>query len=494
MYIRRMTTPLVFHDLTEMARMVRQREVTSVALVDAHLAQIARHNATINAVVTLDAEGARARAREADAALARGESWGPLHGVPFTVKDTYATRGMRTSFASPELKDHVPDYDARLVERVKAAGGVLLGKTNLPTFAFDWQSSNSFYGRTKNPHDPGRVVGGSSGGSAAALAAGFTPLCLGSDAAGSIRVPAHFCGVAGIRPTEGALSDHGHLATPGVQRTGRELVACGPMARSIGDLRLAMAILWGPDRERWSIPEVPFEGSPEPDSLRGLRVAFAPTVAGAAVSRDTRSALESLIQRLGGAGAHVAEASPEGVDSDEAHRIWGALMAPSFVANAPWMIRATPLRGLGPLAFRQVFGKGRFGRDLGAGLSHGFREHYAALEARDRLIAGAAPFFEEHDVWITPVTSHVAFPHVKTGTPLDVDGAKVPYTEALSPFNCGTATLAHPVVVLRAGTSEEGLPIGVQLHGRRWRDARLLAIAALVEELLGRFPPPALVV
>lgn len=486
-----MDTPLVFRDLTELATMVREGAVSSAALVEAHLAQITRHNQGINAVVTLDGECARARAREADAARGRGEIWGPLHGVPFTAKDTFATRGMRTSFASPLFKGHVPDYDARLVERVKAAGGVLLGKTNLPTFAFDWQSSNPFYGRTQNPHDRARTAGGSSGGSAAALAAGFTPLCLGSDAAGSIRVPAHFCGVAGIRPTEGALSDHGHLATPGVPRTGRELISCGPLARSIRDLRLAMSILWGPDRDRWTIPPVPFEGAPRPDSLRGLRVAWSGTLSGAVVSADTRSTLAGVIQKLAHAGAEVTEAAPEGVDSEEAHRAWGALMAPSFVANAPWLVRETPMRGLGALAFRHVFGKGRFAEHLGAALNQGFREHFEALQTRDRIIAGAEPFFAGYDAWITPVTSHVAFPHVKTGTPLDVDGVKVPYTETISPFHCATTLLGHPVVVLRAGTSREGLPIGVQIHGRRWQDARLLGVAALVEDVVGRFPPPA---
>lgn len=483
---------LVWLELTEQARRIRARELTSEALVNAHLEQIARHP-KLNAVVTLDAQRARAAAREADAVLRRGEPVGPLHGVPFTAKDTFATRGLRTSFASPLLRGHVPDYDATLVARLRAAGGVLLGKTNMPTFAFDWQTDNPFFGRTQNPWDLRRMVGGSSGGSAAALAGGLTPLCIGSDVGGSIRVPAHCCGVFGLRPTEGVLPDRGHFAIPGVPRTGRALLTCGPMARSARDLTLATSILWGPDSDNWTVPPVVFDVGPPLASLRGLRIAFSRTLGGVIVSRDTDRVLRKLCDTLAGAGCELREAKPDGVDDDEAMRLWGAILAPDFVAHAPWAVRETPLAKLGPLAFRLRFGEGAFAACLGAGLSNGMRAYLEALDARDRRIAVADRFFSGVDAWITPAGATNAFPHCRTGAPVHIDGRRVPYTDVFAPFHCTTTLLAHPIVAMPVGASKDGLPIGIQLHGRRFADARLLRIAELIEDAVGGFRRPALV-
>ncbi len=209
---------LIYQTASELARRIWQGEISSREVVAAHLAQIERHNAQINAVVTPNAGAAMARAAAADEALAHGECWGVLHGVPITVKDAYNTAGIRTTYGLPETRNHIPDSNATAVQRLLSAGAILLGKTNLPLASFDWQCKNPTFGRTNNPWNLERTVGGSSGGPAASVAAGFAALELGSDAAGSLRVPAHFCGVATLRPTEGRVSAEVILRVDGAPR------------------------------------------------------------------------------------------------------------------------------------------------------------------------------------------------------------------------------------------------------------------------------------
>lgn len=227
---------------TELARRIRTRECSAVEVLEAHLDRIEQGNDDVNAIVTVNAEQAQARARAADRALSNGRVWGPLHGVPVTVKDQFATAGLRTTYGLPQYAAFVPRMDAPLVTRLRRAWAVLLGKTNLPTAAYDWQCQNPAFGRANNPWDPSRTPGGSSGGAAAALAAGFSPLGLGADVGGSIRIPSHFCGVTGLRPTEGALPLDG-ITPPGRPRTVRHIAVAGPMARTVEDLQTAWRVL-----------------------------------------------------------------------------------------------------------------------------------------------------------------------------------------------------------------------------------------------------------
>ena len=484
---------LVFKTATELAQGIKDGKTTSVAVVEAFLKQIEKHNSKINAIVTLDAEGARNKAKEADDALVRGEDWGALHGVPFTAKDTYATKGMRTSFANPLHKNFVPDYDAALVAKMKGAGGILIGKTNMPTFAFDWQTNNFSFGRTNNPWNLDYMVGGSSGGSAAALAAGFTPLCLGSDVGGSLRVPAHCCGVFTLRPTEGSLSDFGHLSEPDQPRRFRNMVMCGPMARSVADLKLALSILWGADERDWTTPPVPLQREESIASLDGLKVAWMPTLGDVRISKDTEQTLSSFIEKLKEAGCVVKQAKPEGIDAKNMQDIWGILMGVDMLASMPWFIRGTPLRHLFKLGFRIRFGSGRLSSGLSRGTNGDWKRVMRVLEARDALIAKANGFFSEYNVWITPVSATTAFKHCRTGKAVLVDGQKIPYSEIFSPFNCTTTLMGHPVLVMPIGISSDGLPIGVQIHARRWSDWRLLEIGELMEKIVGELQQPSII-
>src|SRR5215813_3710365 len=263
---------LAYTTAIDLAKKIRQRELSSREALDYFLARVATLDKTINSVVTIDAERARAEADAADAALARGEMRGPLHGVPMTIKDSFQTAGMRTTSGAPELADFVPQEDAWPVARLRAAGAIIFGKTNLPIYAGDLQSYNEVFGTTNNPYDLSRTPGGSSGGAAAALACGFTPLELGSDIAGSIRLPCHMSGVVGHKPSYGIVPAHGQIPGPPGTLTLADLAVAGPMARTIDDLKLGLDIMAGPNR--WEHPAWKLKlPAPRRTALKDYRVA-----------------------------------------------------------------------------------------------------------------------------------------------------------------------------------------------------------------------------
>ena len=445
---------IIFAGATELARAIRAREVSAVEVLDAHLAQIARHNPALNAVVTLDAEGARRRAGAADAALARGENWGPLHGVPLTLKDGHSTAGMRTTAGDPALADYVPTADGTVAARLRAAGAIILGKTNVSRLLMDIQSDNDVFGRTNNPWDLARTPGGSSGGAAAALAAGMTPLDIGSDYAGSIRIPAAFCGVYGLRPTEGRVSLAGHIPDrPGAPRTNRVMWSIGPLARSVADLALAFRVLAGADPRDPAVPPLPAADA-SPPAFGALRLAWAPTFPGLPGAAAVRATVEALATALEREGARVAEQLPA-LDFAAQAQVRTAL-AKALAAAAPPGDTPPPL----------------------------LADYFALLDERDALIAAWEAFFAEWDALLCPVAMIPAFPHCPTGAPLLVDGTPHKYWRIIG--HCVPFSLTgHPVVVIPAGRDPAGLPIGVQIVGRRWGDAALLALAGQIAAVVG---------
>jgi amidase len=454
---------LIFSTATELAAAISKRQVSAVEALDAHLAQIARHNPRLNAIVTLDEEGARLRAREADEALARGDIWGPLHGVPMTLKDGHATAGMRTTSGYSPLADYVPKEDGTVAARLKAAGAIIIGKTNVAPLLADIQTDNAIFGRTNNPWDLQRTPGGSSGGAAAALATGMTPLEVGSDFAGSIRIPAHFCGLFGLKTTEHRVSMHGHIPDlPGEPRSHRHMWAIGPMARSVEDLTLAYRIVAGPDGYD---PDVPPVSVGVGDVLTGrsygsLRLAWAPTFPGVPVMDAIRDALHSLASELDRLGAKVEERLPDISFGDLAK-------ARQTLSNA---VR---------LAFRPEEDEPPVS----------LTDYFTALSKRDTFTIAWERFFDEWDVLLCPVTMTTAFTHRPTDTPIEVGGKEVNYWRIVghcAPFNF----TGHPSVVIPVSKDADGLPIGVQLVGKRWEEERLLEIAALISEIAGPFRKP----
>ncbi len=474
---------IVFWPAHRMAAAVRARELSSTELVEAHLAWLARRNPAINAVVTLDEAGARARAREADAALAAGVSWGPLHGVPVTIKDIYDVAGMRTTYGYRLTPQHVPSRNATVVQRLLDAGAIVLGRTNIPELSFDWQCLSPIFGRTVNPWDPARGPGGSSGGSAAAVAAGLSPLDIGSDVAGSLRIPAHYCGIYTLRPTENRIPATGHGELPGMRRAIRHVTTYGPLTRSVEDLSLALSLLEGPDAQAWEVPPPPAIG-PVPGSLSECRFAYSEEL-GVPVSEEVKTVLRDTVARLERAGAHVERCTPPGFDMDSALEAWGWLVGSEMGACMPWHYR------LGwRLLFPFRYGQSVWTRAYVRGLRASLHFHAQALEARDALASKLEAFLSRWTAWLCPVSSTVAFTHRPIGTPIEVDGQRVPYTLAAGAYVSSIAVAGNPVVGLPAGLARSGMPVGVQLVGRRWKDAELLAIARLVDGVLPGFQRP----
>lgn len=302
--------------------------------LDAHRARIGAVNPTVNAVVTWDTDRAITRANAADAATARGESWGPLHGVPMTVKDVWETAGMRTTSGAPEFADHVPDHDAVAVASLRSAGAVIVGKTNTPLYAGDVQTYNELFGITNNPWDLARTTGGSSGGAAAAVATGMTPLELGSDIGGSIRNPAHYCGVYGFKPTWGLIPTRGHIPGPPGTLVDTDVNCAGPLARSVDDLALAFDVLAGADPlhpSAWSLTLPPPRRHRD---VAGLRIAMVLDDVGFPTSAATRSRLGAAADALADAGALVEERALP-VTMDEMYRSWQALVLPIIGSGLP---------------------------------------------------------------------------------------------------------------------------------------------------------------
>ncbi|RWM09660.1 MAG: amidase [Mesorhizobium sp.] len=450
-----------FSSVVELAAAIARRKISAVEALDAHLAQIDRHNKAINAVVILDREGARERARQADAALARSDTLGPLHGVPFTLKDAHETAGMRTTVGFPPFADYVARKDSPVVARLKAAGAVLVGKTNVATMLGDWQSDNPLFGRTSNPWDLSRTAGGSSGGAAAAVATGMTPFEVGTDMQDSIRLPAAFCGVYGLKPTEHRISLAGAFPDPGGAPRSVRLMSCvGPLARNPEDLALIYRIIAGPDGTDTDLAPVPIDPTSKLE-LNSLRIAFASTFPGFPIAAEISAAVERLAAGLASAGGGIGQARLPKLDLHDDLAEGGRLIGMMSEAAQPEQPeQPTPVS-----------------------------RWFAALARRDRSILAWERFFETCDALLCPVAMTTAFAHCKPGTTLKVNGKDESYW-MLPAYGAVFNYSGHPAVAIPCGQDSNGVPVGLQLVGRHWSEARLLGIAAAIAPLTGGFRRP----
>ncbi|MBA3851450.1 MAG: amidase [Chloroflexi bacterium] len=429
---------LFMHSATELARLVRQREISAYELIDAHLRRIEQVDPQINAVVQLDAERALDAARGADAALLRGSPLGTLHGVPFTVKDNFETEGIVTAIGVAERASTVPTSDATAVIRLKAAGAILLGKTNCPPWGGGSDTDNEVYGRTNNPYDLERSVSGSSGGEAAIIAAGGSPLGLGSDSGGSIRDPAHFCGLAALKPTAGLipvtgiLDDEGRFGMMSDPRT-----QVGPIGRSVADVATLTSVLAGPDGIDAGCIPVPFR-DPSTVSIQGLRVAVHYDNGVVTPAPETTATVRAAADALATAGVIIQEADHPAGGHELTHEIW---------------------------------------RSYDGEISS--LELYRVLRRWDAYRSKMLRWLADWDGILCPVYPTAAHLH---GEPIR-NG--VSYT---TPYSL----TGWPCAVVRCGTSPEGLPIDVQLVAGPWRDDLALALASALESLLGGYQPPSI--
>jgi len=477
---------LDFASALEAARAIREGRVSALELTTRVLDRIQRLNSKLNAIVTLTADAALARAKAADEARARGQWWGPFHGVPCTVKDTLEVAGVRTTAGSPTLKDHVPPRDAVVVERLKRAGAVILGKTNVPIWASDWQSYNDVFGRTNNPWDVSRTPGGSTGGGAAALAAGLSYLEPGSDVAGSIRIPAHFCGVYGHKPTLDVVPMRGHIPPPPpIPATPPStLPVVGPLARSAADLRAAMEVLGGPDEAearayRWSLP--PARGA----RLGDYRIGFVLDDPRCPVSPEVGDALAATIDALRKAGARLEEGWPPGVNVGEQYDAYLFLFN-AFFTGRPSDDQLDELRRLaanqdGSFRAKRALALTALPRDI------------QAADGRRRAARGIwQAYFATHDAFLLPTAFVPAFPHDHTtlvDRVLATPAGPRPYLDLLFWISFATLT-GLPATTAPVGLTRGGLPVGIQIMGPYLEDATPIDVAERLGGVVGGFKPP----
>jgi amidase len=474
----------------ELVGLLLGRKASAVELFERAVAHINTADARINAVIVRDFERAREQAKAADAALARGESQ-PLLGVPMTVKEAYNVAGLPTTWGFPASNDFRPAEDALAISRVKAAGAVILGKTNVPVGLADWQSYNDIYGTTNNPWDLARTPGGSSGGSAASLAAGYVSLELGSDLGGSLRTPAHYCGVYAHKPSLGLVPARGHTP-PNVRALPVEgdLAVIGPMARSAGDLALALDILAGPDDLTNAIAYRVDLPAPRHESLAKFRILIVDTHPLIPTAACVRAALQRLAERLIKTGSKVGYGSQLLPNLAEAGRIYVKLMR-SFVAAFSPIEEYQRFEAAAKLLSPEDNSLAAW-RVRGAVLSH--RDWVAADSARSMLRKQWRELFRQWDLVVCPPMPTPAFPHDHNPSyverQIDIDGVLHPYPDQI--VWPSVATVAGlPATVAPIDRSEAGLPIGVQIIGPYLEDRSTIRFAELIErEFAGFVPPP----
>ncbi len=475
------------HALTavELGAAIHRRDVSALEALRAVQERVDRLNPAINAIVTPN-PAAEQRAIALDDLLARGVDLGPLHGVPMTIKDCFATAGLRTTSGYAPLAGHIPDRDATAVSRLVEAGVVIVGKTNLPALAGDFQTDNEVFGRTNNPWNPAWTAGGSSGGDAAAVAARLVPLGLGSDIGGSIRNPSHNCAVVGIKPTEHLVSTDGYLPGFGRFKSERHMNSVGPIARSIEDLQVALRIIAGPDNRMIQVAPIPLP----PAAVRGvagLRVTIAAEWPGMRTAAVIKEALSDLGRRLEAAGAVVDESFPGDLDVLGALETYGALFWTELEAALAPEEREAMLAELGASPDDpEPTGRGTY-RALGASAAL----YLEVLDERDAAVRAWERFLAGRDVFIAPVSCVPAIDHCPIGTPIDIDGKPEPYWHAIGSYTSMFDLTGHPGVAIPLGFAPDGRPFGCQLVGPKWSDAGLLDIAGAISAAAGpRFSWP----
>ena len=476
-----------FASATELLAALRARRVTSAELTDLYIRRIERHDGRLNAVVVRDFERARQQARDADQAAGGGA----LRGLPMTIKESFNVAGLPTTCGVPEWRDFVSKHDAPAVVRTRAAGAVLLGKTNVPPMLADWQSANPIHGRANNPWDLGRTPGGSSGGSAAAIAAGLSALEVGSDIGGSIRVPAVFCGVYGHRPSETLLPKSGQFPLPPLPNAVGVMGVQGPIARSAEDLELALSVLAGPDTGEdvaWRVELSPARR----ERLSDFRVAVLPAIPWLAVDDEITHALQELAARLGRLGATVKEAQPDGFGDHRApHQLYRSLL------SAMTSARETAEGRQKTVAYWKQ-GDDEFSRASLRGLEGAPGDLVLWGAQRERYREAWRAFFRDWDVLLAPAMNVLAYPHIERAWPrpdsdfhltFEVNGHVIPYSHGLV-YPALSTVAGQPATAFPVGLSRGGLPLGLQAVGPYLEDLTPLRFAALLAREIGGFRKP----
>jgi amidase len=465
---------------------------TAVELLEMYIDRVNRLNPKINAVVATDLENARKRARDADKATKNGETWGRLHGLPITIKDSFEVTGMPCTSGSPDLKNYMPEKNADVVQALINEGAIVFGKTNLPLFAMDFQSYNDVHGQTGNPWDTAKIPGGSSGGAAAAVAAGLTGLEIGSDIGGSIRNPSHFCGVYGHKPTYGVVPLRGHIPPPpgiypGEYAGTSDIAVAGPISRNPKDLGLAMEIIAGSstvEQPAWQLTLPPSAKKRLEDYRIGL------WLDDPAYNTDTQvlDRLQYVVDRLAASGARIEDKRPD-IDLFQNQKIYHALLAAETSAGLPEEVLSQMKSEKKKLGMTD---DSHYARNIRGSLqSH--REWIMADYRRMLMRQKWADYFRDIDLLLCPVVSVTAFDHDHSeffSRTLTVNGIEKSYFDALIPWAGLIGVVYLPSTVVPVGTAQNGLPVGMQIVGPYLGDLTCIHFAELMEDVVGGFVPP----
>jgi amidase len=477
---------LAFASATRLAADIRDRRIGCLELLDHYLARADRCNPALNAIVAWQTDRARERARAADAALARGEIWGPLHGMPMTVKESFDVAGLPSTWGNPVWRDRIAEHNAVLVDRLLAAGAVIYGKTNVPLMLQDSQSYNEVYGTTNNPWDTARGPGGSLGGEAAALAAGLSALGAGSDIAGSLRNPAHYCGIYAHKPSWGIVPTRGH--SPTGARTPTDISVVGPMARYAEDLAAAMHVLAGPDllqQSAWRV-ELP---APRHRRLADFRIAARLDSPLCAIDASVRERIDAAIAALARAGAGIDTTAQLPIDDAEHQRLFMLLLRAATASRLNDQDFAAQRAIAAALSPDDQSARAAIAR--GATLDH--RAWGIANGQRTSLRFAWRDFFQQYDVLLTPVAATAAFPHDhnpdRDQRLIAVNGRRVRYDEQI--FWAGLASLSYlPATAAPLGLTPAGLPVGLQIIGGEGEDLTTIEFSRLLAAEIGGFVAP----
>lgn len=478
----------IYRSAIELAAMIRNGEANSEAIVQEHIDRINGHNDLLQAVVTKRFEEALLEARICDEEARNGKFRGPLHGVPMTVKDQFWVKGLRATNNSKMFRDFIAPEDAILVERVRKAGAILLGKTNVPRNLLDYQVWGDIYPEGKNPYDPERTPGGSSGGASAALAAGMIPIEIGGDFGGSIRNPSNFCGLYGLKPTDDSIPGHGMSPVPKNSKSFVfHMAQAGPMARDLDDLELLWNILSGPDKRERRVPRIDY-GESSGRKLKDYKIAWVDEWPGFQTGRQVKDVMKDLVSRMEAEGVSMMNSGPGDNLHERSLAFWMRLFPqlicqemPAFVRPLfKWDLQRTLLRGVK-----------KFKEEFNRGFKLSFINYSETMGIRSRIISEWEAFFEDYDFLLCPMAYGPPYKRCKLGDPIREDGKELVYAEYVWPFAACFNATGHPGMNIPLGLNDEGLPLGVQVVGPYWCEKEMLHFARQLSALTPGFIRPA---
>lgn len=474
---------LIFKSATELASLIRSGQASSETIVKEHLAHIKKHNPALNAIVALFEEEAMKEAIVCDQEARDGQFRGPLHGIPMTVKEQFWVKGTKSTLNSKRLKNWVAPEDALVISRLKKAGAIILGKTNVAKELLDYQVDGDIYPVCVNPYNQAYSPGGSSGGASAALASGMVPIELGGDFGGSIRIPSNFCGLYGLKPTENSIPGHGHAPKPKNSRGHLfQMATGGPMARTPEDLELLWDILQGPDISDRSVPPINWN-YPIEKKLRDYRVAWVNAWPGYETSQQTRDAINGFISLLGEKGVHTEHVKPEHDLHQRTLELYKRLSFLMIFQDVPWFVKPLMIATM-----KRGFLRGM--KNVKWKFKDSFTDYSELAGKRIKIIEEWESLFKDFDFLVCPVGFGPAYKRCKTGSPLAYENKTVVYLHYVWAYNACFNASGHPAMNIPLGLGKEGLPLGVQLLGHYWSEPAILHFAKLIDDFIPGFVKP----